>query len=274
MSDLNPKDFDYYDKKQKLNEKKFVEIEFSTTPLLDFEREHGIPGEYSTFVSIFALHFRMDYMSGPWFAGGLYRRALQGEKFSDYKADVDIFFNSKEQWGDFYDLMRTGAVTEVMPDITNVREQSISSFSKTFLADIMGREVKIQCIDYKFFTCPETLLKQFDLFSCMFATDGANMVHEKHLTLKAAKEKHLKYNWSYLDKKSPTMMFAKRFLKFIQEGYSIENNEHKRVIRQLQRMEPVRVANSRKEDYGNMSTNYVEETDFREAEIDAQALPF
>jgi hypothetical protein len=239
--EVNPRDdinSGFYERYQKIdketNTRVSLDLKFETMSLLDFEKKYNIPEEYSTLVTIFSLYFRVRYTTGPWIAGGLYRRALQGEKFENFSGDVDLFFNSKDQIEDFSKALFSGSF-----DIKNPVFLKGSEFSQSFSAEIMGKKFTIQCINYKLFTSAQELLNQFDLFSCMFATDGVTMTYERNLAVHAAKNKFLKYNWQYVDNKGYTMMFMSRFKKFLKEGYDIGRIELKNVTRLIQEMNKV-----------------------------------
>lgn len=101
---------------------------------------------------------------GPWIAGGMVRRSLQGEK--KIISDVDLFFSSAEQLAQAKGLILTTLGGSVIDERNSTLSMALA---------IDGKDVVIQLIGFRFFASIVEVLDSFDFTICQCGTDGTHL---------------------------------------------------------------------------------------------------
>ena len=225
---------------------------FETVPAHTFYEINNFDKSIVNLIDDLILHFRMIYSEGPWIAGGLMRRAIQGEKLNGLNGDIDIFVKDETQIEDVKERFKTLAInndifklsedyikaTELGGNVGQDGKMLVSPFAESFFFDYCGIPIKIQIITYKHFKSLPLVFTHFDLFCCMLGTDGANVTYEVNHTISDIHAKKLHFNWSHLDNhpgyqsgdEAPNAyLIMRRLTKFISEGYIIDNKDLKRL---------------------------------------------
>jgi hypothetical protein len=201
-------------------------LEFGTISLSDFEEKFKSDSFLSNIAGDLLLPYRFsnEHIHGPWIAGGLLTRTVQGEKLEDFSGDIDVFFYAQDQ--------RVGYMRTLDENIFGLNatksEKFKSDYSWTYEFNYHGKDIKLQLICYRTFANIKSLLSRFDMFSCMFGTDGINVFFEKDNAIECAMQKQMKYNWGYLNETTahPDARYVlKRYTKFIRNGYKITDKE-------------------------------------------------
>ena len=216
-------------------------MQFETVPAHDFYQTNKIDADIVNLIDDLLLHFRVIDASGPWIAGGVLRRALQGERLKDFKGDIDLFFKNEAQKEKVKQFISNNDVFKVSPlqqeaedkgGVTITGARLVSPYAESIFYDYCGIPIKIQFITYKYYDTLPKLFTNFDTYCCMIGSDGANVTYEKTQAINDLNEKKLHFNWPHIEsnpeQKANAYLLMKRLTKFIGDGYSIENNDLKR----------------------------------------------
>ena len=194
--------------KQKMNKKYPTLI---SEDLDQFCAKHNLDPNLKSLFQIILSQFMLNYSKGgPYIAGGALRRWVQGEKYENFKADVDFFFTDGIQ------------LNEVKPNL--VKNYSLSLVKKSaYQETYKGPEDQFE---YQFIHHPSAwvddkskFLHRFDFKHSQFLTDGVNIFYFQD-SLKDAKDK---VN-NILHIRSPKLIL-KRLLKFTAEGYTTSDEQ-------------------------------------------------
>ena len=199
-------------------------LNFLQTSFQEFQDTHNIDPFFYDFAGELLTPYRALYEQGPWIAGGFLTRSLQKENQHNFGGDVDIWFSEPEHIGEYMHDLESGRF-----GLNATKDKNFSSqYSFSYMVTFRGKEYKIQLISYRTFDCIENLLRKFDLFSAMIATDGVNIFYEKDKSLNCAKNKILSYNWDHVNGSTSNpdaRLVLKRYSKFIANGYSVTDRE-------------------------------------------------
>lgn len=145
---------------------------------------------------------------GPWIAGGAILRTFLNHPLN---TDIDIFFNSQNQYDESYKKMKDNAVFVVE-----------SKFSSTFkiLIDHNGieKEHKIQLVKFIFSDKAVGIINLFDINICEIAFDGDRIVVPEE-SLVGMKTKKMKIHVDRITHPAHTL---KRTLKYVSRGFEID----------------------------------------------------
>ena len=142
----------------------------------------------------------LDFVKGPWLAGGSIRRLFDG---TEGESDFDIFFANVDQLNAFRACLGTSKV--LYENELNVTLEIDVDGSKPF---------KLQLIKF-YFSTPEAVLEWFDYTNCQFITDGNTLMVGQY-TLYDIGRKHLRLNNIH-----HAMSTVRRMLKYARQGYTV-----------------------------------------------------
>lgn len=202
---------------------------FEQVSFQEFQDIHNLDPFFYDFAGVLLTSYRAAYYHGPWIAGGFLTRALQGETGSNFRGDVDVWFNSNEQKEEFIadlDSDRFGLGAK--------RDMTVpSKYAYTYIIPYQGRDYRVQLISYKTFNSIEHIMSDFDLFSAMIGTDGINVFYETEKSRENAKKKVLEYNWKNMREgqfQSNALVIMRRHSKFIANSYTISGKELEKFV--------------------------------------------
>ena len=153
-------------------------------------------------------------VDGPWIAGGCLHRTYR--ELSMVDSDIDIFFKDNEQLSKYLLDLNAKSLTEKK---YVVKSYTVSEWHHTFVITYLDLDIKIQCVNFKYFESIEKLFESFDINLCRIAYDGVNVIYEEN-ALNNIKNNQLKFNENSIYYPSVTL---KRMVKYIKLGYEIED---------------------------------------------------
>lgn len=142
-------------------EQKFDFKEF----FIDYGLDFGI---FEAFVA--ETKIELDYINGPWIAGGAIRRAIMRKPANE--SDIDLFFKTEKQMLETQEkLLKYGYVKSL--------ETEHSAFFElreypSYLSGRLFTKINLVFIDY--YDGPEDVINTFDYTICQFATDLKTLV--------------------------------------------------------------------------------------------------
>jgi hypothetical protein len=137
---------------------------FHTYKLAEFIARSGDPEAIQGLALIADAKFPKLSASGPWVAGGLVRRAIQGER--GVESDVDYFFSCSQQMADAQKMLVDGGAS-----VTRQTDDTVSLSVRWNATD-----VAVQLVAIKYYASLTEVLDSFDFTICQCGTDGENLV--------------------------------------------------------------------------------------------------
>lgn len=208
-----------FKRKPPKDELKFEELSFS-----EFEKKFKVDSFFYDLAGDLLTPYKVLYEDGPWIAGGFLTRSLQGETLENFDGDVDVWFSSHDQRTEFAQSLESGRFGLEVEHAERFKSQ----YSYSYILKYKERNFKLQLISYRTFPNIKSLLGRFDMFSCMFGTDGVNVFYEANNAIDAAINKKIMFNWNHLNETTahPDARYCmKRYTKFIKDGYTADNSE-------------------------------------------------
>jgi hypothetical protein len=197
---------------------------FSFTPLIPLLSSLGFSkttSDVSNTIDRIKLLFglKFDINEGPWIAGGSVLKMITNQPLET--SDIDIFFPNSEKFNDFYKILdnRSVNLTQQFYDKDqtprgyfggNVKSAYKSGNAISFETSFC----KIQLIRYKYYPNVLSVLGDFDMSICQFATDGENIVFP---TQSLEDVKNRRFHILNLRRDSS---FIPRLYKYMLRGYS------------------------------------------------------
>lgn len=117
----------------------------------------------------------LDIECGPWLAGGA-ARLISEDTDHIGSSDIDLFFPNQRLYDWTLSYMR-----DLSKRQSSIVFQNITELSKTHKIEFLfeGRPYTVQFVGKTFFDSVESLICDFDLTACMFATDGVELVWDE-----------------------------------------------------------------------------------------------
>lgn len=178
--------------------------------------------EYGILFQKVVASFVFDIKYGPWLAGGSVRRLIEYQAFNDW--DFDIWFLDQVQYNEFLKNLTDNFETKVVCQTKN------GLTIKAKLEDDVW--ITLQLIHRKFYTSPEFVINSFDMTCCQCLTDGVSLLTGQ-TTLNDINHGDIVINDDSTPMTTWNVGSLKRICKFIQEGYSITDEE---ILRFYQRI--------------------------------------
>jgi hypothetical protein len=152
----------------------------------------------------------LNFVVGPWLAGGSIRRLFDG---NNDESDFDLFFASEAQLQSFKDTLNTPWRTTKVISENELNVTLEVTLTPTVDAP-QSKPFKLQLIKF-YFGSPEEVLEWFDYTNCQFLTDGNTLMVGQY-TLYDIGRKQLRVNNVH-----HALSTVRRMLKYAKQGYSI-----------------------------------------------------
>lgn len=151
---------------------------------------------------------------GVWLAGGSVRRTLSGDKLD---SDYDFFFKDEDSMNNFIKELEEYGAKKLKENDKNkmfIMPSDIEENEVEYFDNIYQPELKIQCINFQFFSDMEAVLNSFDFTICMFGYDGTNFFTGDYSLWDLAKKRLV------VNKVTYAVSSMRRLLKYTKQGFT------------------------------------------------------
>lgn len=170
--------------------------------------------------------------NGPWVAGGLFRRVLNGQSLDG--GDVDFFFKNEAQYQDFHKEMIDIYNAKIIRDETHVTEYHIDAFwDITPVGTKNHGTIVVQAIKMAYYDNPITLIEDFDYTCCMFAYDGVKLYYGDWSLWDNARKRLVVNKIKY------PVASLRRLIKYTNQGYYACQGTLQELANTIHTMDPI-----------------------------------
>lgn len=153
----------------------------------------------------------LDLDNGPWVAGGIGRRLIEGENEVG-NSDIDMFSPNLAIHDWACQMIRNHKQNYKHPLFTMVSETKHPKSNK-FELKIGDETIMFQLVKGSFYETAEQMFDSFDITACMIATDGESLIADEKAT-KALSDRVLVLH------QQPTRPLAARLAKYCAYGFT------------------------------------------------------